>query len=247
MPATFIGAVRYSRLFPERLDGYDWGGETGNPPMIIYLNDDKPYVHWITHHRQGFVLVGQRKPKWRHLTLHRATCAEVRPVSGKRTHLTTGARFKACALDAGELSQWCQENSLGEPAVCQTCAPLDSETAPPCEDHVTKFGRDILDYVLEAAAIHFDEDCPPYRLSVDDIATCLGKTAAQTAQALRGLLNQELISVRGRNGRNCKITARTIVYPTIRAIRQLDAFRDASDDVIWQELAKLGPPQVRNM
>lgn len=207
--------------------------------MIIYINDDKAYLHWVTHHRQGFVLAGDRKPKLRHLSLHRATCPEVKPPFIKRTHLTTGARFKACSLDSSELRQWCLETALPEPAACEACAPLNEATAPPDEKHATKFGREILDYVLEAAAIHLEDDSPPYRLSVDDIAACLGKSPARTAQALRGLVNQELICVRGRNGRGATISRRAMVYPTAQAIRSLQSFADAGEDVIQRELEKL--------
>lgn len=204
--------------------------------MIIYLHEDKPYIHWITHHRRGFVLAGHRKPKLAQLTLHRATCPEVKSATGKRTHLTTGSRFKACSIDAEELRQWCLESGAAALACCTICTPLDSRSAPPEETHVTKFGVDILDYLLEAAVIHFDDDSPPYRLTVGDIAACLGKTPAHTAQALRNLLNQELIWVRGRTAR---IAARTLVYPTIRAIRMLESYADASDDMIQRELEKL--------
>jgi hypothetical protein len=40
--------------------------------MLIFLNEDRAYQNWVTHHRLGFVLDGRRQPRGRGLTLHRA-------------------------------------------------------------------------------------------------------------------------------------------------------------------------------
>jgi hypothetical protein len=208
--------------------------------MIIFINDDRAYLHWTTHHRQGFVLDGRRKPKVGHLMLHRAMCPEIKRAISKRTHWTTGARLKACSIDLDELRAWAVEESGSEATPCENCRPeteLPSEVSK--EIHLTKLGADILDYVLDAALIHLDHEQPPYRLTVSDIAACFGKTPGQLSPALHGLLGNGLLTVDGRVGTAAEIPAKRIVWPTMRALRTLEAFQSESDDMIQAELAKL--------
>src|SRR5438132_13359399 len=75
-------------------------------PMILFINEDRAYLNWVTHHRSGFVLDCRRKPGSRVAMLHRATCPDVKRSSGKKTHFTTGPHMKACSLDAEELRTW---------------------------------------------------------------------------------------------------------------------------------------------
>ena len=208
--------------------------------MIIFINDDRAYLYWVTHHRQGFVLDGRRKPKISRLVLHRATCPEIRRAASKRTHWTTGAKLKGCSLDLDELGAWAMEESDSGASPCEKCR---SETELPSEGsgeiHLTKLGADILDYVLEAATIHLDHEQPPYRLTVSDIAACFGKTPGQLSPALHRLIDDGLLTVDGRVGVAVPLPHKRIVWPTIRAIRTLQWFQTESDEMIQAELAKL--------
>jgi hypothetical protein len=47
------------------------GKRPATAPMLIFLNEDRAYQNWVTHHRLGFVLDGRRQPRGRGLTLHR--------------------------------------------------------------------------------------------------------------------------------------------------------------------------------
>lgn len=208
--------------------------------MIIFIHEEAAYRHWVTHHRQGFVLNGRRKPKIGHLTLHRATCSEVKPVARGSTHYTTGPHLKACALDAGELVQWGLENAGAEPEACQACRPLEAAADVEEVIHLTRIGREILDYVLEAAVIHFDPDSPPYRLSVRDIANCLAKEESHLAQSLRRLVQDGLIVVDGWTGHGTP-APRKLAFPTAKALRTLAEFAEASDELLTAELSKLRP------
>ncbi len=42
--------------------------------MILLLDEDNAYLHWVTHHRSGFVLNCSRHPTKAQLILHRSTC-----------------------------------------------------------------------------------------------------------------------------------------------------------------------------
>jgi hypothetical protein len=208
--------------------------------MIIFINDDRAYLYWVTHHRQGFVLDGRRRPKVNHLVLHRATCADIRRAESKRIHWTTGAKLKACAVNLDELRTWAVEESGSGAAACENCRPeheFPSEGSK--EVHLTKLGADILDYVLDAALIHLDHEQPPYRLTVSDIAACFGKTPGQLSSALHRLIDDGLITVDGRLSPAVPIPFKRMVWPTIRAFRTLQAFQVESDETIQSELAKL--------
>ncbi len=236
---TAIGRQRCRRHFrfakvPRRRADFTSPAEK---TMIIFLHEEKAYRHWVTHHRQGFVLDGRHKPKIGHLTLHRAVCPTVKPAGSGASHLTTGPHLKACSLDAAELRQWGMESSGAEPAVCNQCRPL--ETSPPEEEiHLTRIGKEILEYVLEAASIHFEPDTPPYRLSVQDIADCLGKEVSHLTQSLRPLVHDGLLIVDGWSGHGTP-APRKIVYPTAKALRTMADFAEADDEALEAELAKL--------
>jgi hypothetical protein len=74
--------------------------------MILFLDEDRAYLSWVTHHRNGFVLDCNRKPTKHHLILHRAICPEIKHSATKTTHWTTGHHMKACSLNAEELKTW---------------------------------------------------------------------------------------------------------------------------------------------
>jgi hypothetical protein len=206
--------------------------------MIIFLNDDRAYLYWVTHHRRGYVLAGRLRPKFSHLLLHRATCPEIKTASSPRVHWTTGAKFKACSLDRQELEAWAQEETAASAAHCAGCRPEHDEVIAAEPAHLTRLGREILDYVLDAAVIHMEHESPPYRLSIADIAACFAKTPAQIRPALHRLIEDGFLTVQGDFGSSLMLSPRRVVLPTIAAMRMLEAFGDASDAMIDSELAK---------
>jgi hypothetical protein len=210
--------------------------------MIIFLNDDRAYLHWVTHHRRGFVLDGRSKPKVGRLVVHRATCAEVKSAASKRIHWTTGAKFKACSLDRSELQTWAENETEASVQHCPICRPdRDQLTAEESSVHLSKLAREIMDYVLDAALIHMEQEHPPYRLTVGDIAACFAKTPGQISAALHQLLDDGLVTATGKMSPGGAIPAKRLVLPAVGALRTLDAFRNESDAFLQAELQKLWP------
>lgn len=207
--------------------------------MIIFLNEDRAYLYWVTHHRQGFVLDGRRKPKVGHLVLHRAMCSEVK-TAGNRIHWTTGSKLKVCGLDRAELEAWGQAESGKPVAVCGACHPqTDAAPAEDGELHLTTLAADILDYVLDAALIHLEHESPSYHLTVNDIAACFGKQPGQLGPVLRRLAADGLVALAGGTPCAAAIPPKRIVFPTPRALRTLEAFREESEAAVEAELQKL--------
>jgi DNA-binding MarR family transcriptional regulator len=205
--------------------------------MLIFLNEDRAYQNWVTHHRLGFVLDGRRQPRGRGLTLHRAACPEVKFSPAKRRRWTTGNRFKACALDRSELENWARDES-GQPAEhCPLCQPAEERTGEAI--HLTRLGRDVLDYVLDATVIHLEHEYPPYRLTVGDIAACFAKTPGQLQPVLQRLEEQGLIALSEIKAGGGKLSPRQLVRPTSAALRTLTAFRDEPEPKLAEELARL--------
>lgn len=210
--------------------------------MLIILNDDKSYLSWVTHHRQGFVLDGRSSPKLAHLVLHRATCVNIKAAPSKRTHWTTGGRFKACALDRAELEAWANEETGKSTELCPVCQPnQDLPEDSLAQLHLTKLGSDILDYVLDAALIHFDDVDLPYHLTVTDIAACMGKTPGQISSALHRLISDGVLAVHGKYSADAAIQPRRIILPTVRGIKTLSTFASDPDEFIASAIEKLLP------
>ncbi len=208
--------------------------------MVIYIDEDRAYYHWITHHRQGFVLAGRYRPNWSQLVLHRATCFDVKSAKARRTNWTTGSRFKACALQRETLLQWVEADIRRTCRNCPECKPdLDGETAKRDRAPLTRLSADILEYILEAAVIHFDEETPPYHLTVAMIATCMGKSAAQVSPAPRRLLSDVYVEFDGRIPVGKAFRPRSVVYPTVLALQTLPEFAGQTDAQLAAELAKL--------
>jgi hypothetical protein len=208
--------------------------------MIIFLNDDPAYRYWVTHHRHGFVLDGKRKPKLGHLVIHRANCQEIKSAFSRRNHWTTGPKLKACCLNRAELEAWTVDETGTPPEYCPTCEPQNESIA--CGDghvHLSKLANEILEYVLEAALIHFEIERPPYHLTVGDIAACFAKTPGQIAPALQRLLETGFVIIQGHVGTAATIPPQRVVLPTVAALRTLEAFQAESDSTIQNELAKL--------
>jgi hypothetical protein len=208
----------------------------------MFLNEDRGYVSWVTHHRQGFVLDGKRKPKIGSLTLHRAACREIKASQGRQTHWTTGSKLKACSLDRAELEAWAVEATGGSPEHCPKC-DLEGNAAAGGESqvHLSKLASDILEYVLEAALIHFEIEHPPYHLTVGDIAACFGKTPGQISPALHRLLEGGFVTVQGHVATAAAIPPKRVVLPTVTALRTLESLQPESDSTLQDELAKLEP------
>jgi hypothetical protein len=210
--------------------------------MIIFLNDDRAYLYWVTHHRQGFVLDGKWKPKLGHLVVHRATCQEIKSGCSRPTHWTTGSKLKACSLDRTEFEAWAIEETGASPKHCPKCN-IDGDAAGggASQIHLSKLASDILEYILEAALIHFEIEHPPYYLTVGDIAACFGKTPGQISPVLHRLLDGGFVTVQGHVGTAAAIPPKRVVLPTVTALRTLEAFKAESDSTIQDELAKLEP------
>ena len=64
-----------------------------------------------------------------------------------------------------------ERESGHEPLICEDCVP--QREPPHAHDadygHTAKLGRDILDYVVEVAVIHLDNDDLRYDLTVEEI------------------------------------------------------------------------------
>jgi hypothetical protein len=210
--------------------------------MIIFLNDDRAYLYWVTHHRQGFVLDGRRKPKLGHLVVHRATCQEIKSTGSRRTHWTSGSKLKACCSNRTELEAWAAEETGASPERCPKC-DFESQASPSGEvhTHLSKLARDVLEYILEAALIHLEIEHPPYHVTVGDISACFGKTPGQISPVLHRLLEGGFLTVQGHVGTAAAFPPKRVVLPTVTALRTLEAFRTESDSTIQDELAKLEP------
>ena len=207
--------------------------------MVIFLNDDRAYLAWVTHHRQGFVIDGKRKPRVGHLVIHRATCSEIKAAPSRRIHWTCGGKLKACGLDRAELEAWAIDETGAPPGYCQSCQPQAEASLRESASHLSKTAGDMLEYILEAALIHLEVEQPPYRLTAGDIAACFGKTTGQISPALRQLVESGFLSVPGYDAITGAISPRRMVFPTVTAMRTLEAFQTASDATIETELAKL--------
>jgi hypothetical protein len=210
--------------------------------MIIFLNDDRAYLYWVAHHRQGFVLDGKRKPKLGHLVVHRATCQEIKSPASRRAHWTTGSKLKACCLDRTELEAWAAEETGVSPDRCPKCDFEKQESASDeAQIHLSKLPSEVLEYIVEAALIHFEIERPLYHLTVADIASCFGKAPGQISPVLHRLLEAGFITIQGDVGPAAPIPPKRVVLPTVTAIRTLEAFRTESESTIQIELAKLQP------
>jgi hypothetical protein len=211
--------------------------------MIIFLDEDRAYLAWVTHHRPGFVLDARRKLSKKHVTMHRANCPEVRHASTRHTHWTTGQHLKACAMDAVELVAWVREQIDVEPNSCETCLPTqDFGEAPQghsSEPHLTRLDRDILSFVLEIAAIHLDDPDSSYALDVGDIARCLQKTPGQLTAAVERLAKMDMIVLNGPFRPEGRGWLRTVIAPTARALRTLPVYSAIEDERLEAELARL--------
>lgn len=206
--------------------------------MILYLNEDRAYLYWVAHHRDGFVLDCGRPPHVGHGTLHRAVCPKIKQAKTRKTHWTTGRHMKACSLDAEELQAWAAEQTK---AALKTCPDCLAEQ-PPAEEqpiHLTKTDRELLSFVLEVSALHLDDADNYYALNVGAAAKCLRKTPGQLAASLRRLVADGLVTLVGETQPDKAVPASCPLLPTAAALRTLPIYESASDEEVDAELAKL--------
>ncbi len=206
--------------------------------MILYFDEERAYLHWVTHHRSGYVLDCSRPPHTGHATLHRATCPKIKHAESKKTHWTTGRHMKACSLNAEELKAWLAEASQAAPSLCPGCLVEQ----PPAEEHplhLTKTDRELLSFVLEVAVLHLDESDNYYALNVGTAAKCLGKTPGQLTASLCRLADEKFITMVGKTKPGEAIPASCTLLPTASALKTLPLYQSASDEELAAELAKL--------
>jgi hypothetical protein len=214
--------------------------------MLIILNDDRTYLSWLAHHRQGFVLDARRRPTVRQLVLHRALCPDIRSHNGKRTYWTSGARLKACSLRPGELVDWARHAAGVEPTACLRCKP-QQELAPRELDSLVEPGRGpglsrlclrLLDHILDATIISLEQG-RPYRVTVDAAAEAVGKRSSQVATALVRLLSEGYVATDAQLVPGVPWPGDAALRPTSRALRTLPAFRHRSAAHVAATLAAL--------
>jgi DNA-binding transcriptional ArsR family regulator len=174
------------------------------------------------------------------MSLHRANCSLVKNASTKRTHWTTGGRFKGCSLDRQELVDWVL-HELGQSL--ERCADCSPETELPAatngDGHLSRLAAEILDYVLESATIHLDEDSAPYVTTIGAVAIGIGKSPRQIEPALKRLFDGGYLIAEHPVGDGKSLHVRDPVYPTPGALRTLPYYHEWADEDLNLELAKL--------
>ncbi len=208
--------------------------------MVIFIREERAYLSWLAHHRHGFVLDALRKPTRRSPVLHRATCPEIKVSKGRRTHWTTGRHQKACGLDVDELLAWATAEGDRPPVPCPHCQPTDPAfaAAHPPPQSLTKLGKDILDYVVEAAVVCLDQHAH-YDTSVADVARYLDKSPAQLTAALQRLQEDGFLRVEGQGDSQSPLADVTRLFPTTDALRTLPAFAQIPVRQVQAELDQL--------
>ena len=210
--------------------------------MIVYMDEDGPYLSWVKHHRNGFVMDWQRQPTNRHPIVHRAACRKIRVAGSKKTHWTTGRRLKACSLELEKLLSWARDESSSSPKFCNVCRP-DQEPRPEQDSdrshQPTRLEKDIVDYVLEIAIIHLDNPHLNYKLAVKDVAEYLGKTTGQIAAAIVELFENGLLRLDKPIAGKSDLQGAESVFPTVRALKTEPAFEKLTERELALELAAL--------
>ena len=208
--------------------------------VIFLLGEDRAYLSWLAHHRNGFVLDWLRKPTRKRPKVHRASCAEIKSSPTKKTHWTTGRHLKVCSLDVDEILEWAREESGGDPEWCEACRPADPDAASSSPDrHLTKLGKEIVDYVVEAAVIHLDRNDQDYNVTLSDVAQYLDKTPRQVSPGLTRLVEDGYLRLSDPAGDDGTLKDDCRVLPTSDALRTLPAFSKLPKRTIEAELDSL--------
>ena len=209
---------------------------------MIFVNEERAYLSWLAHHRRGFVMEMLRKPTRKSPVVHRAACREVKSSKSKKTHFTTGRHIKACSLDREELLAWAATEA-GEPVYCNECKPTaDDASYAHQERRLTKLGKDIVDYVVEAAVVCLDEDAP-YDVTAGSVAAYLNKSPAQISSALLRLVEDDYLRIDGNAGGRKSLECLARIYPTADALRMLSTFEHMSPGEVSEELGQLADGQ----
>ena len=108
--------------------------------MIIFINEDEAYLHWISVNPTGFVVNAKRRPDSSYLKLHYASCGYVS--SAARTNWTTNQYIKICSSQVEELAAWVNREVGGE---------LDRGCS--CNGSVAQ------SKLMPSIPIHLDHDC----------------------------------------------------------------------------------------
>jgi hypothetical protein len=205
------------------------------------LDEEGPYLSWVTRHRDGFVIDWLRKPTRRHPIVHRSTCKKIKVAKSKKTHWTTGRRLKACSADLQQLAKWAEQESGQEISYCDECQPQTKTRShrPVDPGQLTKLQKEIMDYVLEIAVIHLDNPEQTYELTVGNVAECLNKTTGQITGALLRLIQGSLLRLDQTVVGKADIRSPLRVFPTSQALKKEPAFKKLSEREIKAELAGL--------
>jgi hypothetical protein len=213
--------------------------------MILFLNEDRAYLSWVTHHRHGFVLDCNRKPTKHHLILHRATCPDVKHSASRTTHWTTGHHMKACSLDAEELRVWANDETGAEPNGCVSCLVAQGQPSSDEPLHLTKLDHEILSFVLEVAMLHLDQQSGVYWLNVGMVAKCLDKTPAQLNAAVSRLVLDGLLMVTDKWKPGDPLPSKCELLPTVLAMKTLSAYQDRTEEEIEADVRALADDDTR--
>jgi hypothetical protein len=102
--------------------------------VIIFIEEDEAYLHWIDDNQSGFVVNTYRRPSPAYLVLHRAICPRISTAA--RTNWTTKQYIKVCSADLSQLRDWAQRELTGDLKPCSFCcrelrAPPPLDLTPP--------------------------------------------------------------------------------------------------------------------
>jgi hypothetical protein len=212
--------------------------------MVIFLDEERAYLSWIGHHREGFVIEAQRRPTRKRPVLHRAACDEIRSSGSRHSHWTTGRRLKACGLDRSELIAWSEReytHSLVECTLCRPCAEQPVTLLARAGDArpLTRLGREIVDFVVESAVIQLDRGGAEYNLTLGELAAALHKSPGQLTSTMLRLIEDGYLRVEGKPALGKPFPTNCSVYPTQAALRTLPFFAEQSKRAIDKELKRL--------
>jgi len=203
--------------------------------MIIFINDDPACRKWLARRSQASAVERMRNRTVKRLRVHAAGCSRLKNLL-RRNSATTGDRWTACGLDRSELAAWCVNEYGTEPDPCPTCAAAES---PHESHHLTRLGRDILDYVLDVAIIHLESDARPYHLTVADVAQCLRKTPRQLKSMFDQLIEEGYLTIDASRIRIMDPFDRSLIHPMAAALRTLEYFAACDLPSVEAEIARL--------
>ncbi len=91
-----------------------------NDSVIIFKDDDRGYLNWLSLHQHGYVLNSYRNPSARYLIMHRPSCFSISgtPANGK---LWTDKYLKVCSDSKEALSEWAKTKVGGDSWPCSLC------------------------------------------------------------------------------------------------------------------------------